>query len=62
MTGILLSHGLPMINVAAKRKLEFNQVMINYYDNAKFEPLFKFMISCLPDYLFEEYNNMAQLR
>jgi Fic family protein len=62
MTGVLLSHGLPMINVAAKRKLEFNQVMINYYDNTKFEPLFKFMISCLPDYLFEEYNNLDQLR
>lgn len=55
MTGILLSLGLPMINVPAKRKLEFNQTMIEYYDSENFAILFDFMISCIPDYVIEEY-------
>jgi len=55
MTGVLLSHGLPMINVLAKRKLEFNQTMIGYYNTEQFQPLFNFMISCIPDYVIEEY-------
>lgn len=56
MSGILLAHGLPMINVPAKRKLEFNQVMIDYYNAEKFNLLFDFMVSCIPDYIKEEYN------
>ena len=56
MSGILLSHGLPMINVPAKRKLEFNQIMIDYYNTEQFDPLLNFMLSCIPDYINEEYN------
>ena len=56
MSGILLSRGLPMINVPAKRKLEFNQIMIDYYNTEQFKPLFDFMMSCIPDYIKEEYN------
>lgn len=56
MSGILLAHGLPMINVPAKCKLEFNQTMIKYYDSEDFESLFNFMYSCIPDYVKEEYN------
>ncbi|HRG61505.1 MAG TPA: Fic family protein [Burkholderiales bacterium] len=56
MSGILLSHGLPMINVPAKRKLEFNQMMIDYYNTEQFDPLLNFMLSCIPDYIKEEYN------
>ncbi len=56
MSGILLAHGLPMINVSAKRKLEFNQVMIDYYNSKQFQPLFDFMVSCIPDHIKEEYN------
>lgn len=33
MNGILLSNGYPMLNIKAKDKLEFNKMMINYYDN-----------------------------
>lgn len=55
MSGILLSRGLPMINVPAKRKLEFNQVMIKYYDTQDFELLFTFMMSCIPEYVKSEY-------
>lgn len=56
MSGILLSCGLPMINIPAKRKLEFNQIMIKYYDSEDFESLFNFMYSCIPNYVKEEYN------
>lgn len=56
MSGILLAHGLPMINVPAKRKLEFNQVMIDYYNSEQFKPLYDFMVSCIPDHIKEEYN------
>lgn len=56
MSGILLSHGLPMIDVPAKRKLEFNQMMIDYYNTEQFDPLLNFMLSCIPDYIKEEYN------
>jgi Fic family protein len=58
MSGILLSRGLPMINVPAKRKLEFNQVMINYYNCQDFELLFNFMWSCIPEYIRTEYSLM----
>lgn len=33
MNGILLSNGYPMLNIKAKNKLEFNKMMINYYDS-----------------------------
>lgn len=56
MSGVLLSCGLPMINIPAKHKLEFNQVMIKYYDSEDFELLFNFMYSCIPDYVKEEYD------
>ncbi len=56
LSGILLARGLPMINVPAKRKLEFNQVMIDYYNTEQFEPLFDFMVSCIPAHVKEEYN------
>lgn len=56
MSGVLLSCGLPMINIPAKRKLEFNQTMIKYYDSEDFESLFNFMYSCIPDYIKEEYD------
>lgn len=56
MSGVLLSCGLPMINIPSKRKLEFNQTMIKYYDSEDFESLFNFMYSCIPDYVKEEYD------
>lgn len=56
MSGVLLSYGYPMINVPAKRKLEFNRIMINYYNDGKLEPLYNFFISCLPENIIEEYS------
>lgn len=55
MSGVLLSRGLPMINISAKRKLEFNQIMIKYYDSEDFAALFSFMYSRIPDFVKEEY-------
>lgn len=55
MSGLLLAHGLPMINVSAKKRLEFNRTMIAYYDNAELPPVIDFMLSCIPEYVKEEY-------
>lgn len=56
MSGVLLNHNLPMISVGAKRRLEFNQTMIKYYETEDFNLLYNFLISCLDDISIEEYN------
>ncbi|MBP9742375.1 MAG: Fic family protein [Burkholderiales bacterium] len=56
MSGVLLSHGYPMINVPAARKLEFNQVMINYYNTQQWQIVYSFLISCIHKSIIEEYN------
>ena len=57
MAGILLDLGYPLINVPAARKQEFNQLMINYYEKQNFKELSQFLISCIPPWLIEEFNN-----
>ncbi len=47
MSGILLDMGLPIINVPAKRQIEFNQLMINFYDSNDMQPMNNFLKSCL---------------
>ena len=47
MNGILLNHGYPAINVLAKRQLEFNQLMLDYYSSNNQNPMNKFLRSCL---------------
>jgi Fic family protein len=47
MNGILLSHGIDAINVPAKRKLEFNQLMIKFYDTKEADEMIQFMVSLL---------------
>jgi len=47
MNGILLSSGYPAINVPARRQLEFNQLMLSYYETAEKGPMNQFMRSCL---------------
>lgn len=37
MNGFLLKNGYPMLNIKAKNKLEFNKMMIEYYDNNDIE-------------------------
>jgi Fic family protein len=47
MNGILLSHGYPAINLPAKRQLEFNQLMLDFYTSNNKKPMVDFMVSCL---------------
>ena len=46
MNGILLSEGYPAINLPAKRQLEFNQLMLDFYISGNVEPMTTFMKSC----------------
>ena len=47
MNGLLLSAGYPAINVPAKRQLEFNQLMLDYYTSADGAAMRQFLRSCL---------------
>ncbi|OAD19442.1 Filamentation induced by cAMP/death on curing, related domain protein [Candidatus Thiomargarita nelsonii] len=46
MNGILLSNGFDAINVPAKKKLEFNQSMIAFYDTQQADKMMDFMVNC----------------
>lgn len=47
MNGLLLDSGYPAINVPAKRKLEFNSLMLEFYETNNMEPMNQFMRSCI---------------
>jgi Fic family protein len=47
MNGVLLSSGYPAINLPAKRRQEFNQLMLAFYDSDDQGPMNRFMRSCL---------------
>ena len=49
MNGHLLSNGYPAINLPAKRQLEFNTLMLEYYSSANTAPMIAFMKSCLDE-------------
>ena len=49
MNGLLLKNGYPAINLPAKRQLEFNQLMLNFYDTGDQKSMNAFMRSCLDD-------------
>lgn len=49
MNGVLLSHGLPVINLPAKRQLEFNQFMVKFYPTNDETDMQVFMLSCLDE-------------
>ena len=51
MNGILLSCGYPAINLPAKRQLQFNQLMLDFYQNQDKKPMTDFMLSCLDPHL-----------
>ena len=53
MNGILLSEGYPAINVPAKRQVEFNELMINFYNTADMNPMNVFLRSCVPAAVIE---------
>jgi Fic family protein len=47
MNGILLNAGYPVINITAKRQLEFNQLMLAFYTSNNPAPMTEFVKSCL---------------
>jgi hypothetical protein len=47
MNGVLLNAGYPAINLPAKRQLEFNQLMLAFYEPGDQQPMNAFMRSCL---------------
>lgn len=49
MNGLLLNAGFPAINLPAKRQLEFNRLMLAYYDSGDQHPMNTFLRSCLDE-------------
>ena len=49
MNGLLLNSGYPAINLPAKKQLEFNQLMLDFYHTNNQLPMNQFMRSCLDD-------------
>ena len=49
MNGILLGAGEDAISVPARRRLEFDQAMIRFYDSRVGTEMMRFMGSCLLD-------------
>ena len=49
MNGYLLSQGYPAINLPAKRQLEFNQLMLDFYASGDQSAMNAFMRSCLDE-------------
>lgn len=47
MSGVLLSAGYPVINLPAKRQLEFNELMMAFYASGNEQPMNTFMRSCV---------------
>lgn len=47
MNGLLLDHGYPAINLPARRQLEFNQLMLDFYTSGNHAPMNALMRSCL---------------
>jgi Fic family protein len=53
MNGLLLSCGYPAINLPAKRQLEFNRLMLDFYATGEQEPMNTFLRSCLDERIIE---------
>ena len=49
MNGLLLSLGYPAINLPAKRQLEFNQLMLTFYETGDQKQMNTFLRSCLDE-------------
>ncbi len=45
MNGILLDNGYPILNIKAKDKLEFNKVMIEFYDNDEIKKAIEYLVN-----------------
>ncbi|NRP56627.1 MULTISPECIES: Fic family protein [unclassified Marinobacterium] len=47
MNGILLSNGYPALNLPASRQLEFNQLMLDFYESGDQSAMNRFMRTCI---------------
>jgi hypothetical protein len=47
MNGLLLNAGFPAINLPAKRQLEFNSLILDFYESGEEHPMNEFLRSCL---------------
>lgn len=47
MNGLLLNAGFPAINLPAKRQLEFNRLMLTYYESGEQQSMNTFLRTCL---------------
>ena len=56
MNGLLLSDGYPAINLPAKRQLEFNQLMMVFYESGDQQPMNTFLRSCLDPRIIQIMN------
>ena len=53
MNGFLLNNGFPAINLPAKRQLEFNRLMLDFYATGEQEAMNYFLRSCLDEKIVE---------
>lgn len=53
MNGLLLQHGYPAINLPARRQLEFNQLMLAFYDTGDQRQMNAFLRSCLAEKIID---------
>ena len=51
MNALLLNSGYPALNLPASRQLEFNQLMLAFYESADQKAMNQFMRSCLDERL-----------
>lgn len=49
MNGLLLNAGFPAVNLPAKRQLEFNRLMMTFYESGDQRPMNIFLRSCLDE-------------
>lgn len=53
MNGLLLNAGYPPINLPAKRQLEFNRLMLEFYESGEQQPMTAFLRTCLDERLIK---------
>lgn len=56
MNGILLENGATAINVPAKRQLEFNKLMLDFYESGDQAAMNQFLRSCIDSEIIKMIN------
>jgi hypothetical protein len=49
MNGHLLNNGYPAINIPASRQLEFNELMLDFYESGDQKAMNSFVRSCMDE-------------